>query len=716
MYPMSTNLTTLGSRYSFIFDTGNKRLKHGVLGMFMERSDQLICGVEAEGIAGSYLPFSDKPNHFQAIYQSLDMNSVSFKAINKDGGYDMTVTFLSPFCPQEERMNVAPAFYVDIEIRNNTRPHNLVKPKKIITEGVLRFGLSGENVVVTGHDHYCDFQYDAETSSRFILGDFARTLNLKLYKDGEEIKTIPCMERISCMDGCCNEEGIFELPFKIPQNGTYSTSFLICGFCDSKDFISIYGVPHNLLYTRYFPNIEALTDYGWKNYEENHKKANFVSQCIKNSSLSQSWKDFISFTFQSYKLNTVYSADAQGNKAYHIWEGNCMYASTMDVEYNNGLFYYTFFPEVLPYLFRQWAASENGEGYIDHDLGEAYIIAKAKYSYPMIIEENCCYILMLHTYCIMQGSWDMARELYDVLLRLTERILQSDTTGNGIPNMGTDNTIDDAIPAIQNAKEQSYLAFKSACALQCFGRIAHGLGHEEDSRKAMDRSKKIIQSVDRELWRDDHYAVCSDTVQDGCRRFLTHEILSGPMEGRDSYSIYASNGLLYPFLCKMTPDHFNYDRIFKDICNAALKSATEYGCNHSHDSDSVWFSQNMWRDFTAAYLGVDMLDNVDRYWEFQKIMNTGEQLNLYIDTFGENALWYYPRGLTSVGVLYAVLGLQIDGFAKEVRLSPVRNYLHIPLVAFADWKQLRMPWVHVENGAIQIENMDLLKEYKIITE
>lgn len=77
MYPISTNLSTLGSRYTLIFDIAAKRLKHGVLGMFLEQSDQLICGVESEGISGSYLPFSDLPNHFQAFYQTLEMNSVS---------------------------------------------------------------------------------------------------------------------------------------------------------------------------------------------------------------------------------------------------------------------------------------------------------------------------------------------------------------------------------------------------------------------------------------------------------------------------------------------------------------------------------------------------------------------------------------------------------------------------------------------------------------
>lgn len=712
MYPISTNLTTLGSRYSFIFDTGAKRLKHGVLGMFLERSDELICGVEADE-KGSYLPFSSLPNHFQAVYQNIDMNSVSFRAVNKDGGYNMDVTFTSPFCPSEEKMNTAPVFYVDVTLTRSTRPHNLVKVKKNIDSGTLRFGLRDDGLATSSHSRFCDFRYEVETDSRFVLGDFARTLHLKLFRDGEEVKTVSCQERLIGPEGSVNSNGIFEIPFTLTE-GAFHTGFIFCGYCAIRDFISIYGRPHNLLYTSYFSDMDQLTEYACRYRNENMAKTCFVSKTITDSSLSQSWKDLIAFSFQSYKLNTVYSSDETGKKAYHVWEGNCMYASTMDVEYNNGLFYYTYFPEALPMLLDQWAVSENGEGYIDHDLGEAYVIARAKYSYPMIIEENCCYLLMLYACCSVQGSFEEARIRFDMVKRLARRILESDTTGNGIPDTGTDNTIDDAIPAIQNAKEQTYLAFKSACALQCYSRMADALGYPEESRQALSRSRQIIESVDRELWRGDHYGICTDTSQDGCRRFLTHEMLTGPMEGRDSYSIYAENGMLYPFLSGLTLRYFNYDRLSRDITEAFRACCTPFGCNHSNDSDSIWFSQNMWRDFTAAYLGHDMLDNADRYWDFQKIMNTGDHLNLYIDTFGENALWYYPRGLTSIGVLFAALRLKIDGFSKVIQIAPLRKTMRIPLVSFTDWKTLRTPWVNVENGKVLIENEDLLKDFKVV--
>src|SRR5699024_11094414 len=129
---------------------------------------------------------------------------------------------------------------------------------------------------------------------------------------------------------------------------------------------------------------------------------------------------------------------------------------------------------------------------------------------------------MLHAYCRMRGEFQLAQEHMNVLSRLAKKILDADTTGNGIPNTGTDNTIDDAVPAIQNAKEQTYLALKSACALQAFAEMAQELGCEPEVSAARERAAQICRSVDALLWRGDHYAVCTDRSQDGYWRFLTH--------------------------------------------------------------------------------------------------------------------------------------------------------------------------------------------------
>jgi len=56
--------------------------------------------------------------------------------------------------------------------------------------------------------------------------------------------------------------------------------------------------------------------------------------------------------------------------------------------------------------------------------------------------------------------------------RLARFLMDADTTGDGIPNRGTANTIDDASPAVQYAKKSTYLGVKTLCALKSVERMA----------------------------------------------------------------------------------------------------------------------------------------------------------------------------------------------------------------------------------------------------
>lgn len=709
---MTRNLSTFGSRFSVIFDPYHRMIKHGVLGMFLERESELICGVETSGKPESYLPLSSKPNRFDAVYSTATMNSITYHGINTDSGYDLTCTFTSPFSPHDEKLMVAPFFYVDVKVERRIRPHNLKGVKKNIEKGALHFGIQGDGLQLHPHDHTIDLNYDIHTSSRFVQGDFARTLQLHLMKDQQKIENFANTERLWNADADCQDGGLFVLPFDFTQQDAFTFQFIWAAF-NTDDFIKVNGKTHQLLYTSHFSTLDDVIAYAHEHREAILHKSHFFDETIEASSLSRSWKDFISFTYQSYKLNTLYTIDRNASKSFTVWEGNCMYNATLDVEYNNGLFYYTLCPSLLPIQFEQWAATESGEGFIDHDLGEGYQIKRAKYAHPMKVEENCNFILMLYAHCITQNDMQVAKQHFDTMKRLIDFMIAADTTGNGIPNLGTDNTIDDAVPAIQNAKEQTYLAIKTACTYQCFAKLCDHLGEEPYKHKVLLQAEKIMQTVDSELWLDDHYGVCLDTSQEGYRAFLTDEILQGPMLGKDSYSIYAENGLLYPLLCGFMPNYLNTARLRQNIFQSYMACDAQYGCHHSNDSDSIWFSQNMWRDFTAAYLGHDLLDNVDKYWDFQKMMNTNGQSKLYIDTYGENALWHYPRGLTSIGVLYAMLRLQINRLSQTICIRPLRTTLRMPLPMFADWQQSRMPWVVVDNKDVHIENEDLLKGYKL---
>lgn len=711
---MATNISGFGSRFTAILDPYGKRIKHGAMGMFLDRESELIAGVEAEGVEGSYLPFSSKRNGFQAVYMASTMNSVSYQAISKEGGYDLTLTITSPFIPGDDKLNSAPFFHITAEVKRNARPHNLVMVKKNIGKGRIVFGLRGEGLQAHPQSNEVRYDYMINTSNKFVLGDFARTLQLKLVRDGVEVDKFSCSEWLASREARAGIDGLFTADFDLDRNDDFKVTFIWAAFMPDP-VMTVKGDPCLLLYTNDFRDASEVLRYAFDNEGENLEKSRFFDSTVSGTSLSQNWKDFMAFTFQSYKMNTLHGVNKDGKVSFSVWEGNCMYNSTMDVEYNNGLFYYAMYPQLLEGLLQSWADTEQGKGYIAHDLGYGFALEGVTYGRPMKVEENCNFILMLFSYYAMYGQKPVVEKHYAVLKNLIDFMLSADTTGNGIPDQGTSNTVDDSIPAIQHAKQQTYLAIKTVCSYRAFAKMARMIGDEDSAKKVDLQADKIIRTVDSELWKDDHYIVCLDESQEGYKRFLTGELLSGEMEGRDTYSIYAENGLLYPFMAGLVPEGLDYARLSENIYNSFLKCDTRYGCNHSSEgSDSIWISQNLWRDFSAAYMGHDLLDNVDKYWEFQKIMNSDGRVNLFIDTYGENALWYYPRGLTSAGVFFAMLRLKIDGINRTLSISPLRNTVRMPLPQFADWKNRRIPWVVVESGEdFHVENDDLLRGWNV---
>jgi hypothetical protein len=128
-------------------------------------------------------------------------------------------------------------------------------------------------------------------------------------------------------------------------------------------------------------------------------------------------------------------------------------------------------------------------------------------------------------------------------------------------------------------------------------------------------------------------------------------------------------------------------------------------------------SQNLWRDFIGYYLGYEH-DDMDRYWAFEVYENTQGRGGGFTDVAGRNQLYYYPRGITSLGIFAAKLGLVIDAVTKQVKLQ-ARNFpLKMPILPFVDWENYRVPWVTCSltiNGPsiVEIENKDLIEGWSL---
>jgi hypothetical protein len=352
---------------------------------------------------------------------------------------------------------------------------------------------------------------------------------------------------------------------------------------------------------------------------------------------------------------------------------------------------------LLELLLDEWALFEMQDevgSYLAHDMGGELEVGQQAYHHPMPVEENANFLLMLHCVWRWTGKHELIERHSGLAKRLTAYFERSDTTGNGFPNLGTANTIDDASPAVQYSQEQTYLAVKTLCACHAAAQIADALGETDWANQCRKLVERIRKTLDEQAWLGDHYAVCLERSADGLVDAWTGKPLSGELVGWDAYSIYTANGLLYLLLSGNEPD-LNYQRICTDIVNAYWQSLTEYGCTHtSADKSNVWVSQNLWRDFVAAYLGIQLPDNSPRYFALQAFMNTSGLTKGFIDTYLTNNLCFYPRGITSIGYLFALCGLQIDNVRNIVRLREKALYpCRVPLLPLADWERGIVPAV-----------------------
>jgi hypothetical protein len=444
---------------------------------------------------------------------------------------------------------------------------------------------------------------------------------------------------------------------------------------------------------------------------------------IDQASLIASQRHLLCQSFHAFLGNTFWCNldDGEGNPSEREWfsvmEGNSFYQSTLDDEYNCSLFYLALWPKLLAMQLGQWPAlekphAESGGSYMSHDMGRGNEIGEQAYDHDMPVEENCNYLLLTQSYIHWTGDSSVLEGKADLFERLAKYLLWTDRDGSGFPSEGTANTLDDANPAVQVARKQTYLAIKRLYAMQAAADILRRCGREAAAKLCGDAVAGDVAKIEKAAWLGDHYMVCVDRSSTGVTDARTGEPLPyDEIPGWDAYSIYTANGLLLPLMCGQ-PVLLDRQRLKADIYNAMRETLSPYGCGHSSlESENVWVSQNLWRDHLAMYLGLTWPPLLaQRYWDLQVMSNTGTQSLGYVDTYIANNLCYFPRGITSIGCLLAYPRLTIDRLAEggpAISVNPDRHLnQRFPLLALADWKVGRIPVCVVDAaGKVTIESM-----------
>lgn len=732
MQLMSWTLARLGSRFNLLFEPHMQRLRHGALGRFFDEPVDFMVGfVEPDG-AERVMPFTARGTPLYNCEQFERLNSITFRGYSEKYNLRFEFNVHSVFYPQDVDLCTTPAIYLEMRV-HPTRSVRLLKPAGPTPDKVtlfLRLARPGTTIETgEGDPAHIDLGY---TSSLTPLLDAAGgpIMDAPLPAGGGSVNA---RERIvSITPGCrAHPDGdglTLELPVTDPGSGTKWR--LVWGAHCAEPVLNVRQGKQlrrgRFLYTERLPDIGAVITDAVEHRDMRLAQSRRFEKLFDQASLTAAQRHLVNQTFQAFLSNTWWCRLDRGDGTdprltdkdewFSVMEGTSFFHSTLDDEYNCSLFYLSLWPKLLDMQLNQWPHlrrehEPSGGVFLCHDMGRAGEVSEQAYGHDMPVEENCNYMLLMQVYAHWTGDLSVAHRHGDLLEKLTRYLLWTDRDGSGFPSEGVPNTLDDANPATQIARKQTYLAVKRLAALEAAADLLARVGHKKTAAKADQAVEQAAPHIEKSAWLGDHYAVCVDRTSTGVTDAKTGEALPyDEIPGWDAYSIYTGNGLLLPLMAGQ-PSLLDRQHLALDAYNAMRETLSPYGCGHSSlEPENVWVSQNLWRDHLGQYLGLSWPPYLaQRYWDLQVMSNTHRQSFGFIDTYIGNHLAFFPRGVTSIGYLLAHCRLVIDRLAPGGQLISVDPDRHVnqryPLLPLADWDAGKIPVCVVDTeGRVTIES------------
>lgn len=731
MQLMTWTIARLGSRFNLLFEPYRQRVMHSALGRFLDQPMDLMVGlIEPDGTE-RVLPFTTRGVPLSNCEQFERINSITFRGFSEKYKLRFEFNIHSVFYPQDEKLCVMPAFYLEMRVSPAPRfrwmPGAGPTPDKV----KLFIRIARADTRITAAAPAAQAGAAPARGSRLDL-TYRNSLKPKVHwvdphdPAPQVERFVDVRERIESLNPDCQPDPDGQgltVTLPVTEVGSGVKWRLVWGaYCG--DPILSFGQEEKapvarFRYLRHWDSLDAVMDEAIAARDDRLAHSRRFEKAIEQAPLRMAQRHLLNQSFQAFLSNTFWCDrdDLQGPNAggewFSLWEGNCFFHATIDVEYNVALVYLLLWPRLLALQLRQWAQytkahAPSGAAFLSHDLGHGVLILGQRYPHDMPVEESANFLLLLQCYARWTGDLSIAKSHATVVQQLADYLIWTDRDGTGFPSEGTPNTLDDAGPAAQFALKQTYLGIKRVAALRA---AADMLGRAGQTAAA-DRCKKIVERdvplIESQAWLGDHYAVC-DRSAEGVYNAWTGEALPyDEVPGWSAYSISTANGLLLPMMCGQS-ELLDRQRLFTDLHNALRESTSPYGCGHtSDDPENVWVSQNLWRDHVARYLGARGPDWAQGYWDLQVMSNTQNQSLGYIDTYVTNNLCFYPRGIVSIGYLIAYPRLVIDRLAPggtRISVDPDRSFpQRWPLLPLADWRAGKIPVCVVNNrGQVTIE-------------
>lgn len=675
MQLMCDAVAVLGSRHGLIFNPIGGCAN-------IVRFDAFADAVEIEIAAGLVVngerfvfPLCKDGRRFAFCDQRLEPNVCRWIGIEPATGLKVTLEFATPFRPRDTAFSVTPVLGIRLQaerISGNFRWTPVTSP---IGSAELFFEIEGKSIEIVAGGESLDLHFVSGTARR------------KDWDRHPSAREVPQTDRLIVRSGERSGPG-FRQPLDAGEPASRRLEIAWCTF--SEAILEVRGQRCPFKYREQFSSLEEVCRWADRHGGEIFANAARVTAAITDNNLSASINHLLAQTLHSWLVNTWWVVRGDGDW-FSVWEGNCHFHSTIDVEFTQAPFYLVVWPELLGLQLDMWpefaqdgsgTLGERGAGtlFMAHDCGEMCTAEGQAYHHDMEVEETTNYLILAFVYWRRTADASILRKHESTLRRFLAFLRACDTKGRGLPDVGVANTIDDGSPAIQFGREQVYLAVKTMVAFQCGAAILEALGDPAGACVHADAAAFIRSRIEAEGWNGEHFVTLLCRSADGLKDPWTGHPMEGEeVPGWDSCHIYTANALAVLDMVGFDSG-LNREYIVRDLEACASRCLREYGCTHTdyapaannpgHIQDGMvgasgspgWISMNMLRDMAAFYRGVDLRHLADRYWEWQVTTNTQEPC-LFFETFGGNNLRFYPRGVAVWGFLDALAGRVIDRVA-----------------------------------------------------
>lgn len=683
------------------------------------------------------LPFTNLMPAFTDIRQEQTLTTLTYRCRTLEVPVEATLKFSAPFYPRNVKLSTAPYIRLDVAVHN---------------QGLVP--ATGEFIIAQGlrnSESAWQVKEDQLTGLAIAGPIFGiATTALWLSPDSPALSVFPRQAPIGqdeqpAVEVGQDADGRAILPllwerrcsgltwqFSLQPGEQDSVTLIYVGWVD-QPVLHVKEVPYSFKYLRFFQRPTQVARYALDEWPDIERKTALFESTVAEATVPASLKKLLALAFQSWIINTWWVTSPTGEDWFSVWEGCCKLHSTVDVEYNAAPLYLQYWPELLRMELIEWSDYVK-DGVLDHDMGMGLTAGEMVYPHPMEVEENTNFVLLLDQYWKQTGDEQLVGQLFPTVMALLTGVTEFDTDGDGFAELGTYNTIDQGSAAVQYAPDQVYLAIKSLAAYEAGAQMAMVLRDFAAADRWRARQQLIAHTLNTQGWLGDHYAVALNQAgapgDEVGAAWPPFDVVSPedqaaqaqPVTGWDGYSLYTSNGILYALRSGTKLANLELDRLRQDLVAAARRALKLYGAPHTDHEENMWISQNIWRDMVAAYLGMDMIDEVDRYWALQEYINTAKHgcfTDVYVYSSDGTSLDYYPRGVVAFGLLYALGGIQTNRATNTISVSPLRSPLRLALTSFADWEGEAVPWLTMtgrgENAQVQVSHPELLQPMTVQT-